>query len=301
MPRRFSIIVPTYERPTLVRECVAALAGLDYPRDDYEVIVVDDGSATPLADGLGPVPEGLAVTMVRTENGGPGAARNVGATRARGQFLAFTDDDCRPQSGWLRALDAQLTRTPAAMVGGRTVNGLRHNPWAATSQAIVDMAYAFYNADRAAPRFFASNNMAVPADGFAAIGGFQPGPFRIASEDRDICDRWRHAGHGLAYAPDAIIEHAHALSFATFCRQHFRYGRGAMRYHQGRMLRRSGRLRQDVRFHWQLPRLVRGATRDMTKREAGRIVARLVLWQVCNTAGYVYERGRDLAAPRPST
>lgn len=296
MSCRFSVIVPTYERPGALRACLVALAALDYPRDAFEVVVVDDGGERPLAGHLAPAPAGLALAIVRTPNGGPGAARNAGAARARGRYLAFTDDDCRPQPSWLRALDAQLERTPEHLLGGRTVNALRENHWSATSQAIVDMVYAFYNADPEAPRFFASNNMVVAADLFAAVGGFRADEFRIASEDRELCDRWRHAGHGLAYVPGAVVEHAHDLRFASFCRQHFRYGRGAMHYHRVRAQRRSGRLREDALFHLQLPRLLRRATRDMTASQVTRIAFRLILWQICNTGGYLYEYGRVLGA-----
>jgi len=234
--------------------------------------------------------------VLRTENGGPGAARNLGAAAAEGRYLAFTDDDCRPERGWLRGFDAALARTPTAMIGGRTVNALGRNPWAATSQLIVAMAYAFYNADPAHARFFAANNMAVPADVFAAVGGFRADVFRVASEDRELCDRWRHAGHGLAYAPAAVVAHAHDLDVASFCRQHFRYGRGAMRFHQLRMQRHSGRLRQDMWFHVQLPHLWSRATRAMTAGERGAVAWRLLVWQLCNAAGYLYEHVHDRTA-----
>lgn len=293
MARRFSVVVPTYERPAALRACLAALTAQDYPRDDFEIVVVDDGSPTPLAADALPAMHGVACRLLRVANGGPGGARNVGAAAAEGRYLAFTDDDCRPAPGWLRELDAALARAPAAMVGGRTVNALDRNGWAATSQVIVAMAYEFYNADPARARFFAANNLALPADLFAAVGGFCAEGFRVASEDRELCDRWRHAGHRLAYAPEAVVAHAHELTLESFCRQHFRYGRGAMRYHRVRMQRHSGRLREDLPFHVQLPRLWRRATHAMTARERGDVAWRLLLWQLCNAAGYAYEHVRD--------
>ncbi len=291
---RFSIIVPTYERATLLQGCLEAMGRLDYPREDFEVIVVDDGSPTPVGGAGAARFAGLDVSIVRTSNGGPGAARNAGAAVARGRFFAFTDDDCRPTPSWLRMLEARFAHYPDRMIGGRTVNGLRHNHSSIASQVILDMVYAYYNADPESPRFFASNNMAVPADVFGALGGFQEGPFRVASEDRELCDRWRHAGHKLSYAPEAVVEHVHALTVLGFCRQHFRYGRGAMRYHQIRARRRSGRITQDLAFYVRLPRLLRTALLSFTVCQAAHVVLRLALWQLCNTAGYVYERCRDL-------
>jgi len=295
---RFSVVVPTYERPAALGRCLAALARQDYPRDGFEVIVVDDGGARPVAETM--PPPALAVQILRIRNAGAAGARNAGAAVARGRYLAFTDDDCRPAPAWLRMLEARLARAPGAMVGGRTVNGLPENPWATASQVVVAMAYAFYNADSEAPRFFASNNMALPADLFAAVGGFRAEAFRVASEDRELCDRWRHAGHRLAYEPDAVVEHAHDLVFGSFCAQHFRYGRGAMRYHQARAARGSGRLREHLPFYLHLPRLVRQATGALPPSAVARVVPRLLLWQLCNAGGYAYERTREVVRRAPA-
>jgi glycosyltransferase involved in cell wall biosynthesis len=157
MSLRFSIIVPTFERIGQVRACLGALARLEFPRDRFEVILVDDGSTVPLSGTLTAPPAGFALSIVRKANGGPGAARNAGAAHARGELLAFTDDDCRPSPAWLGALDVCAQRALGTLIGGRTVNALRDNRWSATSQAIVDMAYAFYNADPRVPRFFAAS------------------------------------------------------------------------------------------------------------------------------------------------
>jgi GT2 family glycosyltransferase len=285
---QFSIVVPTYGRPAELAECLASLARLDWPRDRFEVIVVDDGSPSPVTL----PPSDLRSTVLRTANGGPGAARNAGAAAARGRWLAFTDDDCRPAPGWLAGFEACLRDRPDTLAGGRTVNRLAGNPWSETSQVIQDIAYAYYNADPAAPRFFASSNLAVPAERFRTLGGFLAEEMRVASEDRELCDRWRHAGFGLAFAPDALVEHVHALGLADFCRQHFRYGRGAMRYHAVRARRGSGRLRHDVGFYARFPSLARARLAALDRPRAARVAVGLLLWQVCNTAGYVWERWR---------
>jgi GT2 family glycosyltransferase len=295
----FSVVVPTYERPALMARCLAALARQDYPRGRFEVVVVDDGSTRPLADSMPAPPADLAVSIVRIRNAGAAGARNVGAAAARGRWLAFTDDDCEPAPAWLRMLEARLERAPRSMVGGCTVNALPANAWSTASQVIVGMAYAFYNAEPETPRFFASNNVAVPAELFAAVGGFRADEFRVASEDRELCDRWRFAGHPLAYEPRAVVAHGHDLAFASFCRQHFRYGRGARRYHQVRAARGSGHLREHLPFYLHLPALVRQATRGLPASSVARVVPRLVLWQLCNLGGYAYERGRDVVRRAP--
>lgn len=106
--RFFSIVIPTYNRPERLAKCLGAIAKLDYPRDRFEVIVVDDGSDTPLDLIVRPFQEQLSLTLIRQPNGGPAKARNTGVANAKGQFLTFTDDDCTPDSNWLTALEKRL-------------------------------------------------------------------------------------------------------------------------------------------------------------------------------------------------
>ena len=110
-----SVIVPTHRRPAQLAECLAALARLDYPPDRYEVIVVDDGGGMPLDDVLEPFRDRMAVSCLTGRRAGPAAARNAGAARARGDLLAFTDDDCRPRPDWLRRLAGRGAPGPATV------------------------------------------------------------------------------------------------------------------------------------------------------------------------------------------
>ena len=279
-----SVIVPTADRPDELRGCVAALTALDHPRERIEVIVVDDGGSADLGAAVAANPRMRVVR--RPERGGPAAARNTGAAAAGGDVLAFTDDDCRPDPGWLRALTAELATTRGAAVGGRTINALAANPYAGASQHIQDLVYAHYNRNPAAASFFASNNLALPRADFLAIGGFDARRFPFASEDRDLCDRWLASGRTLRYAPRALVWHAHDLDLGGFTRQHLAYGRGAARFHAARAARGTGRLRDTATFHGD-PSLWRESLRHHR-----RAVPLLVLWQLANAAGYALERGR---------
>src|SRR3990172_7747823 len=89
----------------------------------------------------------IDATCVRQRNAGPASARNTGAAQARGEFLAFTDDDCRPAPDWLRGLALRLTQSPDCVIGGRTTNALPDNPYSSASQLLIDYLYSYYNAD----------------------------------------------------------------------------------------------------------------------------------------------------------
>lgn len=221
-----TVVVPSYARPDALRACLAALAAQD--ERDHEVVVVDDGSPEPLAPVCAPF-EG--VRCVRQENGGPARARNRGAREAAGTFLAFTDDDCRPRPDWLSALRRAWGGDEGRMVGGRVVNGLPRNPYASASQALCDYIYDYYGAATGAAPFFTTNNCGVSRAAFQALGGFDETFPLAAAEDRDLGLRWRDRGGALAYAPDAVVEHHHALTLRRFIRQHANYGRGARHLH----------------------------------------------------------------------
>lgn len=293
----FSVVITTYNRPAQLGSCLAALARSVYPRDAFEVVIVDDGGRERLDGIIAASRDRLTINFAVQRNAGPASGRNHGARLARHPYLAFTDDDCEPEPDWLPALARRLERASDALVGGRTVNGLRHNSYSCTSQLVVDMVYAFYNADPADARFFAANNLAVRADLLRACGGFDE-RFRV-SEDRELCDRWRFRGRRLVYEPGAIVVHRHALTLGSFWRQHFQYGRGATQFHDLRAARRSGRLRDHLGFHANLPRWRRHAiaTGDHPGSPA-RIIPRLALWQVANASGYVFERLRRVVRRR---
>lgn len=286
-PLAFSIIVPTCNRPGQLAMCMQALARLDYPRDRFEVIVVDDGSEMPLDEIVARFCTQLVVTLLRQENAGPAAARNTGAEHARGTFLAFIDDDCTPASDWLQTLQTRFATTPDRIIGGRTLNALPLNLYTTASQLIIDLVYAYYNVDPNHARFFASNNLALPAASFRAISGFDP--TFVTSEDRELCDRWLYHGYRMTYAPEAIVYHAHALTLRTFWRQHFRYGRGAMRFHQARAQRHSGQFWQELGFYIRLPALLYEALTAKRRGQALGLLPLLAVWQGANAAGFVWE------------
>lgn len=288
----FSVVVPTYDRPGQLEACLHALARLDYPRDGFEVIVVDDGSRSPPDEVMASFRAHLHLTLLTQAHAGPARARNAGAARARGTFLAFTDDDCRPDPDWLKALAIHLARDPDCALGGRTVNALPDNLYSSASQYLIDYLYSYYNADPVRARFLASNNLTVPTERFRAIGGFDATFPGAAAEDREFCDRWIARGYRMAYAPDAVVHHAHPLTFRTFWRQHFWYGRGAFYFHRLRARRGAGRIRvEPLPFY---ANLVRYPLAQARSARAVSIATLFVAAQVANTAGYFSEAGRAL-------
>ncbi|MGF1591242.1 MAG: glycosyltransferase [Pleurocapsa sp.] len=283
----FSIVIPTYNRPQRLANCLKAIASLNYPRDCWEVIVVDDGSKTPLDYVVESFKLKINLQLLRQENAGPAAARNRGATVARGEFLAFTDDDCQPNVDWLTRFAASFANAPQAMLGGKTINALANNPFSTASQKLIDYLYEYYNPAKGKNAFFASNNIAMPTANFRALNGFDVSFPLAAAEDRDFCDRWNQV-YPMVYVPEAQVNHYHNLDLASFCQQHFGYGRGAFCFHQIRSQRAAQEIQvEPLSFYLDLLSYPFSQTSQQPKI---LISVLFFLSQVANVAGFFWER-----------
>lgn len=286
----FSIIVPTYNRPGQLALCLEALSRLDYPRDRFEVIVVDDGSIRPTETVVTLSNKRLDVRLLTQVHAGPASARNTGAAQSEGEWLVFTDDDCAPASNWLQALSGYFDKAPDCAIAGGMVNALPGNPYSTSTQLIIDYLHARYNNNPKKASFLTSSNLAVPARQFRAMRGFDTTFSWASGEDREFCDRWLGHGYRLTYAPEALVYHSHMLTLHTFCRQHFNYGRGAFRFRQVRScwdFHRSGL--EPLSFYLKLLRYPLFHSRN---QPALLIATLCMISQMANAVGYLRERIR---------
>jgi glycosyltransferase involved in cell wall biosynthesis len=281
----FSIVVPAFDRPRQFLSCLEALRGLEYPRDRFEVIVVDDQGAVPASATVAGCATGLDLRVHRQPWGGPAVARNTGAAMAQGQYLCFTDSDCVPAPHWLQTLEARFGEEPETAFGGRTLNGTPECPYATASQIILDAVHEFFNEHPGRSKFFAPTNLALSAELFRQCGGFDA-RFTV-SEDREFCDRWQRQGRRIRYAEEAVVHHVHRLDFQTFLRRHSGYGRGARRFHLSKESAAGRGEFKDLRFY---PFLLRHA---MNKGVSCRSLALLML---VGTARAAYAAGYGLEA-----
>lgn len=292
----FSIIVPTFNRLPALQQCLISLCELDYPPESFEIIVVDDGCDPEVPDLQN---QGrIRIRKLRQANAGPGAARNSGAAIAEGEFLAFTDDDCRPGKEWLRGFAQACRQNPGAGIGGRTLNGFGENVWSEASQTVQDVMHRHFNDGSGKCIFFPSNNLCFPRRDFLQMGGFNEA-FRT-SEDRELCDRWIAAGKELVYSEEALIHHYHFLRFGTLFAQHFSYGKGANHYYQTRKIQGRAGLVVDLSFYRKLllnPVIRQGRPKPL-------LLGAILLTQIANAAGYFGEKFQSKIArlsPAPLT
>jgi len=197
--------MPTYRRADQLRRALDALAALDRPDGGFEVVVVDDGS--PPADGVAAVLEDAATTFPvplqwtsLDRNAGPAVARNRAWRMAAGEWIAFTDDDCRPRPDWLvRLLAAADAGVGADVVQGRT----QPDPEGADR---LDEPYARSMRVDALDGYYQTCNILYRRSLLEKAGGFDE-QFRLIGDDTEL--GWRAAALGATetFAEDAVVHH----------------------------------------------------------------------------------------------
>ncbi len=214
---RMSVVVCSYNGESTIRDTLEATARLAYP--DYEIIVVDDGST----DSTASIANEYQVRLIRTENQGLSAARNVGLAAATGEIVVYTDDDAYPDSDWLTYLAFAFADSDAAAIGGPNLLPQEDGPMAACVYHAPGGPAHVLLSDREAEHV-PGCNMAFRKERLEAIGGFDP-RFRVAGDDVDVCWRLRERGWVLGFHAAACVFHHRRSSLRAFWRQQVNYGR----------------------------------------------------------------------------
>lgn len=192
-----TVIVPARDAAATLPAALDALAAQE-GSVTAEVLVADDGSTDATAALAAAHP--VVARVLPGPFGGPGAARNAAATAARAPVLAFTDSDCVPDPGWLRAALAALA-DGADVVQGPVRPAAPAGPWDHT-----------IHLESPSP-LWETANLVVRAERFAGVGGFEPwlrprGGGKELGEDTWLGWRLRRAGARVTWAPEALVLHA---------------------------------------------------------------------------------------------
>lgn len=198
-----SIVTATKNRHERLTAMLRALESQTVPAENFEVIVVDDGSDDATPDVLAMAAEHgpLDLHVLRQEkSSGPAAARNRGWQAARANLIAFTDDDCEPVPVWLETLLAFAADSPGAIVQGMTLP----NP----DEAEGHSAFA-RSLEIAGPSpHYPTANILYPRALLEELGGFDEQYGAPAGEDTDLGWRARATGVQTLFAPAALVHHA---------------------------------------------------------------------------------------------
>ena len=234
---QYSIIVPVYNRPDEVDELLDSLTRQAYT--DFEVLIVEDGSATPCRTVCDKYAGRLNLKYFFKDNSGPGQSRNYGAQRAQGEYIIILDSDVVVPDGYLRAIDEELKASPCDAFGGADAS---HPSFTPVQKAISYSMTSFFTTggirggkaggkssakqgnttgaalDKFYPR---SYNMGIRRTVYHQLGGFSKMRF---GEDIDFSYRIVEAGYSSRLFPEAWVWHKRRTDLKKFFRQVYNSG-----------------------------------------------------------------------------
>jgi glycosyltransferase involved in cell wall biosynthesis len=262
-----TVAVCTRDRESILEGCIRHLQGLDYPK--FEILVVDN-SRDPVP--THEIAQRCGVEYVRCPKGGLSRARNAAIANARHDWIAFTDDDCRPEANWLMELVRPVQDQNCRCVCGLVLPAQLENAAEITFEIygglgrgcaprVLDPGFLTTSYSRPAQtwRIGAGANMLLHKGLMQQIGGFDidmgPGPRSVGGcgEDTDVFYQVLREGYNIHYAPRAIVHHFHRSSPKALRRQIYSYAVGHAAYHT-RCLFAYGDYRSLIQLAWHLPR-----------------------------------------------
>lgn len=194
-----SVIIPHYNDLVRLDQCLTCLEQQTRPRTQFEIIVCDN--ASPCGEAAVHAVVGDRARLIIEHERGAAAARNRAVREARGEFLAFTDSDCRPTASWLEEGISELEYHD--VVGGLVRVAVEVDD-AMTPTEAFEMVFAFRNS-----KYIRQNGFSVTASLFTRRETFEKvGPFRSnVPEDVDWCQRAVGKGFALGYSDRSIVVH----------------------------------------------------------------------------------------------
>jgi glycosyltransferase involved in cell wall biosynthesis len=277
-----SVVIPTRDRVEMLLGCVATLLAQDYPR--FEIVVVDNAPRTASAADALHLQHGedTRIRYVREERPGISFARNRGVATARGEIIAFTDDDVRVDPGWLTSLVGAFLDDPrVACATGLVMPAELDTPaqrwteeFGGFNKGYEPRAWDLEGGDGAlfpyaAGQFGSGQNMAFEARFLRRVNGFNTalgiGSPAMGGEDLAAFFQVMISGRRLAYVPNALVWHIHRRDLWSLRRQLFTYGVGLSAYLTSCVAERPQRL---LEF---LPRVPAGMRHLLSSRSAKNV------------------------------
>ena len=193
-----SIIIPTHNSEHTIKGCINSLISQSYPREKFEIIVVDDGSTDKtisLAKNAG------VDKIIEIQSCFQGKARNIGVENSKTEYLAFIDSDCHANEGWIKTIVENLSHVK--IITGPIENG---NPksMVAWSEYLVEFGQFHKFRRKSKVRWLPGCNLACTKEVFLKTGGFTE---IRSSEDLIFGESLRDAGLDAFFIPSLEVKH----------------------------------------------------------------------------------------------
>jgi glycosyltransferase involved in cell wall biosynthesis len=216
---KVSIVIPTHNRPEKLRETVEKLRGQDFPSEDYEIVVVDDGSNPPVAfeKEFTVAPN---IKIIRLEGEERSVARNTGAREAHGELLIFIDDDIAVKSDFVEKHWQAHQEFSDALAVGEILLPPDSNKTAfgRFRQKLEKDGIPRKRGLVAEKNFCAAGNASIKGEFFLQLNGFDT--TLSSAEDQDFALRHTAQGGQIVYLPEASVIHEdNALDIRGYCQR----------------------------------------------------------------------------------
>jgi glycosyltransferase involved in cell wall biosynthesis len=233
----FSVVIPTYQRPETLSRVLDALA-VQQEAPDFEVVVVDDGSADQTPALLAGYRPPYSFRFLSQENAGPAAARNRGIEEARGARILFLGDDTVPEPALLSVHARAHGERP-----GERIAVLGYTTWPEERRVTpflhhineygLQFGYGLIEDPDAVPfNFFYTSNISLSRALLYEAELFDTTFPHAAWEDIEIAYRLTRRGMRILYRSEAVARHYHEISFASFRRRQQSAGESAARFYE---------------------------------------------------------------------
>ncbi len=212
-----SVIVPTYNSQKTIEECVQAILNQKVP-EEFELIIVDDASKDDTEKILEKYSNKI-IYLKNKKNKGPAFSRNIGAKKAKGKIVVFTDSDCIAAKNWLSEMIKPFEDEKVAAVQG-AYKTKQKELIARFSQEEIEQRYELLRKAKNLD-WVGSYSAAYSKNIFLEEGGFDES-FPIASgEDPDLSFRVAKKGHKIVFNEKAIVYHTHPNNLGWYLRTKF--------------------------------------------------------------------------------
>lgn len=188
-----SVIIPAFNEEMYIGQCIQALKDQEYPTDRYEIIVIDNGSS----DRTVTISIDLGVRIEVLADGNVGAVRNLGATVAAGDILAFIDADCLAEKDWIKTGINLVQKKQNSIFGG----GCKLHPdanWVEQSWLLGDLS-------QITPKELIGACIFIKKDIFLKSGGFDE--TITSGEDSELSLRLKKFGYDVVMSPTLNVIH----------------------------------------------------------------------------------------------
>jgi glycosyltransferase involved in cell wall biosynthesis len=216
---KVSIVIPTHNRPEKLRETVEKLRRQNFPPEEYEIVVVDDGSTPPVVfeEDFTVRPK---IRLVRLEGEERSVARNTGARQSAGEIVIFVDDDISTREDFIDChWRAHQEFTNALAVGEILLPQESQNtPFGRFRQRLEQNGIPRQRGLVEEENFCAAANASIDREIFLSLGGFDT--TISSSEDQDFALRHTAQGGRIVFLPEASVIHRdNALDIRGYCRR----------------------------------------------------------------------------------